>query len=116
VKAGQSPPGVIWRDGSRHWLGTGGAPVGLFAESEYREGIVKLESGDVLIAFSDGLIEATNQDGEEWGIQGLLKAAACGAQCSQDTGDLVKLIFHAMDEFSKGHQTDDATLAVVRVI
>ena len=43
-------------------------------------------------------------------------AAACGAQCSQDTDDLVKRIFHSMDEFSKGHQTDDATLAVVRVI
>ena len=116
VNAGHNPPVVIRRDGSMHWLGTGGAPVGLFADSEYREGIVKLESGDVLIAFTDGLIEATNQDGKEWGVQGLLKAAACGAQCSQDTGDLVKLIFHSMDEFSKGHQTDDATLAVVRVI
>jgi sigma-B regulation protein RsbU (phosphoserine phosphatase) len=98
-----------------HWLETGGAPVGLFADSEYREGIVKLETGDLLIAFTDGLIEATNQDGEEWGVQGLLKAAACGAQCSQDTGGLVNLIFNNMDDFSKGHQTDDATLAVVRV-
>ena len=69
----------------------------------------------MLIAFTDGLIEATNQDGEEWGVQGLLKAAACGAQCSQDAGDLVNLIFNAVDDFSKGDQTDDATLAVVRV-
>jgi hypothetical protein len=61
-------------------------------------------------------IEATNQDGEEWRVQGLLKAAACGAQCFQDTGDLVNLIFHFMDNFSKEHQTDDVTLAVVRVI
>ena len=38
------------------------------------------------------------------------------AQCSQDAGDLVNLIFNSMDDFSKEHLTDDATLAVVRVI
>jgi sigma-B regulation protein RsbU (phosphoserine phosphatase) len=115
VNAGHNPPVVIRRDGSMHWLETGGAPVGLFADSQYGEGIVKLETGDLLIAFTDGLIEAANQDGEEWGVQGLLKAAACGAQCSQDAGGLVNLIFNRMDDFSQGHQTDDATLAVVRV-
>lgn len=76
--------------------------------------MVKLETGDLLIAFTDGLIEATNQDGEEWGVQGLLKAASCGAQCTQDAEDLVNLVFNAMDDFSKGHQIDDATLAVLR--
>ncbi|MGA1988359.1 MAG: PP2C family protein-serine/threonine phosphatase [Candidatus Sulfotelmatobacter sp.] len=120
VNAGHNPPVLIRRDasmqdGSMHCLETGGAPVGLFADSEYREGTVKLETGDLLIAFTDGLTEATNQNGEEWGVQGLLQAAARGAQCSQNTDDLVNLIFHSMDEFSKGHQTDDATLAVVRV-
>jgi len=116
VNAGHNPPVVIRRDGTMNWLETGGSPVGLFADSEYAEGIVELETSDLLIAFTDGLTEATNPGGQEWGVQGLLKAAAFGTQCSQDTGDLVKLIFHSMDEFSKGHQTDDATLAVVRVI
>jgi len=115
VNAGHNPPVVIRQDGSLYWLETGGAPVGLFADSEYREGIVKLETGDLLIAFTDGLIEATNQDGEEWGVQGLLQAAACRAQDCQDARELVNLIFNRMDDFSKGHQTDDATLAVVRV-
>ena len=115
VNAGHNPPVVIRRDGSMHWLETGGAPVGLLADSEYQEGIVKLETGDLLVAFTDGLIEATNQDGEEWGVQGLLKAAACGVQHSQNAGDLVNLIFNTMDDFSKEHQSDDATLAVVRV-
>jgi sigma-B regulation protein RsbU (phosphoserine phosphatase) len=115
VNAGHNPPVVIRRDGSMHWLETGGAPVGLFSDSEYGEGIVKLETGDLLIAFTDGLIEATNQEGEEWGVQGLLKAAASGAQCYEDAENLVNLIFNTVDVFSQGHQTDDATLAVVRV-
>jgi sigma-B regulation protein RsbU (phosphoserine phosphatase) len=99
-----------------HWLETGGAPVGLFADSEYGEGIVQLEAGDLLIAFTDGLIEATDRGGEEWGSQGLSKAAACAARCSQDAGSLVNSVFNTMEAFSQGHQTDDATLAVVRVI
>jgi sigma-B regulation protein RsbU (phosphoserine phosphatase) len=116
VNAGHNPPVVIRRDGPMQCLETGGAPVGLFADSEYGEGSVQIETGDLVIAFTDGLIEATNQDGEEWGVQGLLKAAASAAQCSQDAGDLVNLSFNSMDDFSKGHQTDDATLAVVRAI
>jgi sigma-B regulation protein RsbU (phosphoserine phosphatase) len=116
VNAGHNPPVVIRRDGSMHYLETGGAPVGLFADSEYGEGSVHIETGDLVMAFTDGLIEAANQDGEEWGVQGLLKAAASAAQCSQDAAGLVNLSFNSMDDFSKGHQTDDATLAVVRVI
>lgn len=116
VNAGHNPPVVLRRDGSVHYLETGGPPVGLFTNSDYREGSAKLESGDLLIAFTDGLTEATNQDGEEWGSYGLLKAAACAMQCRQDAGDLVNLIFNSMDDFSKDHQTDDATLVVVRVI
>src|SRR5579862_9407315 len=53
VNAGHNPPVVIRRDGSMHWLERGGAPVGLFADSEYGEGMVKLEAGDLLIAFTD---------------------------------------------------------------
>lgn len=116
VNAGHHPPVVLRRDGSTHGLETGGAPVGLFADSEYREGSIQLENGDLVIAFTDGLIEATNQDGEEWGTQGLLRAAARAAQCSPDAEDLVQLIFNSLDDFSNEHQNDDATLAVVRVL
>jgi sigma-B regulation protein RsbU (phosphoserine phosphatase) len=86
----------------------------MFPDSIYEEKIVELEAGDLVIAYTDGVVEATNQDGEEWGVQGLLKVSACGAQRSQDAADLVNSIFNTMDDFSKGHQTDDATLAVVR--
>jgi phosphoserine phosphatase RsbU/P len=116
VNAGHTPPVVIRRDGSMDCLEIGGTPTGLFEDSEYQEGSIKLESGDLVIAFTDGLTEATNQDGEEWGVQGLLNAAVSGSQYLQDAEDLVHLIFNSMDDFSKERQTDDATLAVVRVI
>ena len=115
VNAGHHPPIVIRKDGSRQFLDTGGAPVGLFGNSEYEQGFVQFEAGDLMIGFTDGLIEATNPDGEEWGVQGLLKAVASNEQHSRNSEDLLNLIFNSMDDFSKAHQNDDATLAVVRV-
>jgi sigma-B regulation protein RsbU (phosphoserine phosphatase) len=116
VNAGHNPPVVIRRDSSIHRLETSGAPVGLFADWEYQEGSVKLAPGDLVIAFTDGITEATDRDGEEWGVHGLLKAAVCAELHSQDAEDLVNLIFTSMDNFSQEHQNDDATLALVRVV
>jgi sigma-B regulation protein RsbU (phosphoserine phosphatase) len=87
----------------------------MFPDSVYEEKIVELEAGDLVIAYTDGVVEATNENGEEWGVQGL-KAAVYGAQRSQNADDLVNLIFDSIDDFSQRQQTDDATLAVVRMI
>jgi sigma-B regulation protein RsbU (phosphoserine phosphatase) len=116
VNAGHNPPFVLRRNGSVHWLETGGAPVGMFPDSNYEESFVRLDPGDLVIAYTDGIIEAANPSGEEWGVQGLLQATAAWAPlCAADADDLVRFIFNSMDEFSEGCQTDDATLAVVRV-
>jgi sigma-B regulation protein RsbU (phosphoserine phosphatase) len=117
VNAGHNPPVVLRRNGSVDWLETGGAPVGIFPDSIYEESIVQLDPGDLVITYTDGVIEAANQSGEEWGVQGLLQAAAAWAgQYAEDAEDLVRLIFSSMDDFSRGRQTDDATLAVLRVL
>jgi sigma-B regulation protein RsbU (phosphoserine phosphatase) len=117
VNAGHNPPVVLRVDGSVHWLETSGAPVGMFPDSNYQESIVQLNAGDLIIAYTDGVIEATNPGREEWGIQGLLKAtAAWEPQCSRGAEGLVQLIFNSMDEFSRGCQTDDATLAILRAV
>jgi len=116
INAGHNPAAVLRRHGSVEWLETGGAPVGMFPDWIYEERVVELETGDLVIAYTDGVVEATNQNGEEWGVQGLLKAAGYGAQRSRNAGDLVNSILNSMDDFSQGHQTDDATLAVVRAI
>jgi sigma-B regulation protein RsbU (phosphoserine phosphatase) len=117
VNAGHTPPIVLRRDGSIDALETGGAPVGMFPDSSYEEGVVQLDPGDLVITCTDGVIEAANQSGEEWGVQGLLKATAAWArQGSESAEHLVRSIFNSMDDFSRGCQTDDATLAVLRVL
>jgi sigma-B regulation protein RsbU (phosphoserine phosphatase) len=113
VNAGHPPPMVLRRDGSILWLETGGAPVGIFSDWTYQEGTVQLRAGDKVLAFTDGVTEVVNPNGDEWGIEGLRKVAArTGAPCAQD---MVRSIFFSMDEFSGGRQTDDATVVALRV-
>ena len=58
VNAGHNPPMVIRPNGSIVWLETGGAPVGLFPDSTYKEGTVQLHPGDLVVAYTDGVAEA----------------------------------------------------------
>jgi sigma-B regulation protein RsbU (phosphoserine phosphatase) len=117
VNAGQNPPVVLRQNGSTDQLETGGAPVGMFPDSTYEEGVAQLDPSDVVITYTDGVIEAENQWGEEWGVQGLLNAAAARArQGDENAEQLVRSIFNYMDDFTQGCQMDDATLAVLRVL
>ena len=117
VNAGHNPPVVVRADGSVDWLEAGGPPVGMFPDSTYEEKVVRLEPGDFVIAYTDGVTEATNPGGEAWGVQGLLRAAAgWEPKNSDDAEDLVRLIFNSMDDFSRRCQSDDVTLAVLRAL
>ncbi|MFZ0960340.1 MAG: PP2C family protein-serine/threonine phosphatase [Terriglobia bacterium] len=113
VNAGHNPPMVLRRDGSVIWLEAGGAPIGLFPDSTYEVCTVQLHPGDLVVAYSDGVTEAVNPAGEEWGAEGLRRATAeSGAKCGEE---IVHDIFTSMDEFSRRFQTDDATVVVLRV-
>jgi len=113
VNAGHTPPIVIRRDGSVERLEAGGAPVGMFADWPYEEGTVRLHSGDLVVAYTDGVVEAENPLGEAWGVEGLLRVATDHrGRCADD---LVQAIFKAMDKFTRGRQSDDATVVALRV-
>lgn len=116
VNAGHNPPAVLRRNGAIDWLRPGGAPVGMFPDSTYEESIVQLDPGDVVVAYTDGVIDAENPASEEWGVEGLLRAASAPPQCVEDAEDLVQSIVNSMDDFSGGRQTDDATVVILRVI
>lgn len=113
VNAGHNPPIVIRQDGSIIELETGGVPIGMFPEWPYEERTIQLDPGDLVLAYTDGVIEAVNTAGEEWEVEGLCRAAVeSGAQCADD---IVQAIFTTMDEFSQGCQTDDATVVALWV-
>jgi sigma-B regulation protein RsbU (phosphoserine phosphatase) len=106
--AGHNPPVVVRRDGSIARLEASGGPVGMFQDSHYEDAAVHLDPGDLVVAYTDGVVEAVSPDGEEWGLRGLLAAVAV-CQIRQPES-IVEAAFAALDEFSCGRQTDDATI------
>jgi phosphoserine phosphatase RsbU/P len=113
INAGHNPPMVVRPDGSILWLTTGGAPVGMFPDSIYQEGSVQLGTGDSILLYTDGVIEALNPAHCEWGTEGF-RIAATESE-AESAGEMVEAIMRSMDRFSHSRQIDDATVAVVRV-
>lgn len=68
VNAGHQPPMIVRPGGSVVWLESGRAPVGIFPGWSYEEGLVRLDPGDVVVACTDGVTEAINPAGEDWGV------------------------------------------------
>ena len=114
VNAGHNPPVIFHPDGSIKWLEPSGAPVGLFPDATWQERVVPLGPGDRVIAYTDGVTEACSPSGEEWGSKGLLRAAQ--ARRTKSADELVRSILDSMDDFSRGVQTDDATVAILRIL
>ena len=96
-------------------LEVGGGVLGLFRESSYYQTTVTLESGDLVIAYTDGISEAMNVQGQLWGEDRLIqKAEECAGLGAADTIDL---LLDAVSSFAAGApQRDDIALVVLRVI
>jgi phosphoserine phosphatase RsbU/P len=113
VNAGHNPPVVIHRDGSHHRLEEGGIVLGVFTSQSFATGSLQLEPGDRIVLFTDGVTEAGNADGEEFGEARLVELVtsnrAAGAK------DIQERILSAAGEFSRGNWTDDATMLVIAV-
>jgi hypothetical protein len=71
VNAGHNPPFLLRTNGEITELPAGGTVIGMFPETSYEESAVTLGSGDVLIAFTDGVVEAHNDAEEEFGEERL---------------------------------------------
>ena len=113
VNAGHNPPMLVRRNGQTTWLEADAPPVGFFATTVYTTRTVQLRPGDLIVAWTDGVVEATNRDGEEWGVPGVLAAVAtCPARKPES---VVASVFTALDEFSGDRQTDDATVLAALV-
>jgi len=115
VNAGHNPPLVRRADGSIQWLQIGGAPVGLFQAWSYEEGSVQLNRGDVLVAYTDGIVEAQNACGDEWGARRL---AGIVDEAGHETAAQINgRIWKAVDRFAgRAGQRDDMTSLVLRVV
>ena len=110
--AGHNPPMVFGRNGVER-LDKGGLILGLFERATFEEGTLTLETGDLLVAFSDGVTEALSLDGEEYGEQRLLDCVQANREKSPP--EVLDSIFASVREFTAGAvQSDDVTALVLR--
>jgi len=73
INAGHNVPILRKKSGVVERLEVGGLPVGIFAESAYQVGTTRLENGDWLVIFTDGVVEAENAKEEEYGEPALIR-------------------------------------------
>lgn len=109
--AGHNPPLLVGRTGVRR-LECGGMVVGAFEGAVFDDDTQQLEPGDVLVAYSDGLTEARDPRGEEFGEERLLSCVK--AHCTLSATDLMECLLATVHQFSEGTaQTDDLTMLVL---
>ena len=117
VNAGHEPPLVLRKRGSHHVpipLESGGPVIGLLRQPSYREGVVSLNPGDLLVAYTDGLLETKNPGGEEWGWRRLVSTIEANA--GQRARDIVEGVMDSAETFACGTPLfDDMTLWLGRV-
>jgi serine phosphatase RsbU (regulator of sigma subunit) len=110
--AGQEPPLVVRQDGLG-WLETGGPVLGLLSVATYEFETVSLTPGDLVVIYSDGVTEARNRAGEEFGRDRLVDAVT-GGRGDRPDGVLEGLL-EAVRTFADGApQADDITALVLR--
>jgi sigma-B regulation protein RsbU (phosphoserine phosphatase) len=113
VNAGHNAPVVMHQDGSHHRLQEGGGVLGIFPNQSFALGTFRLEPGDRVVLFTDGVTEAGNIEGEEFGEERLVRLLNENRGASAK--EIEKKILDAASEFSRRNWQDDATLLILVV-
>ena len=114
VNAGHVPPMLVQRARATEWLDRGGPPVGLLPACTYDVGSITLQPEDILVAYTDGVIETRNMSGQQFGVNRVVAIAR--ASDDGTPGALSADITTAVEAFSGGAaQHDDMALVILRI-
>jgi sigma-B regulation protein RsbU (phosphoserine phosphatase) len=115
TNAGHNPPLLLEKDGSARFIERGGLPLGMFKNTRYYEYYLSMEPGQVLVLYTDGVTEATNGGGEEYGSERLEQAVRAGRQLS--ARELIDFIYKDVLEWTEGRgATDDITFFIIKAL
>jgi len=114
LNAGHYEPLVFAQDGNVRGLPGSGPPLGMFKESTYQTGEVSLRRGDLVVLYTDGLVDAETKEGDYFGTEGITAAI-------QDHRDLPleqiseQVVRRAREFSGEGSFEDDVTLFLMRI-
>jgi len=116
--AGQTQPILLsGKTGEAKLIETEGDafPLGIIDDADYRETHLQLTSGDLVIFYTDGVVEAKNKKGEMYGFERFLEAIKVNAGLENVNLFMEKLIDDINSFVGKAEQHDDLTIVVIKV-
>jgi phosphoserine phosphatase RsbU/P len=115
--AAHNPP-LLWRHNILQPLDTVGMLIGLEPDSVYEEGQILLQSGDTILYYTDGLTDASNQNGQRFDEENLHRVFDRACQQHEHPQAIIDDIFREIREFagSDEEQNDDMTAAILRLL
>ncbi len=115
VNAGHNAPVLLRSSDAIERLEAGGLPLGIRTDAPYEAGLKVLEAGDLLLIFTDGLVEAINDREEEFGEPRMLASLTAMRGAAADV--IVRRLMSDVEAFvGMAHQHDDITCLVARRI
>jgi sigma-B regulation protein RsbU (phosphoserine phosphatase) len=115
INAGHNLPILRRKSGAIERLDAGGLPLGIKADAPYETGTVTLEAGDWLVVFTDGVVEAVNEAGVEYGEEPLMGILTGGADLPP--AKMLSRIMVNLDSFvGTTPQQDDITCLVIKAV
>jgi phosphoserine phosphatase RsbU/P len=113
INAGHNPPLIGRVNGAIEELESGGFSLGMFGFATYETGQAKLEPGEALVVYSDGVSEANNAKGEEFGMERLGKVVR--ENLSRSAAGLRDKVESSLSSFCQNTPAgDDITLVIVK--
>ena len=113
ANAGHNAGLLVRKSGAVVRLEKGGAVLGPFPESCYEQCEVEISPGDRVLLFTDGITEARNEAGEEFGEERLMRLAVDNR--ALDARELQAIVTRAVSDYARDYFHDDATLVVLSV-
>ncbi len=111
--AGHNPPIWIHAGGTAGTVPGRGIALGVLDQVEYQEQEIRLEAGDALLLYTDGLTEAVNMRLEEFGWSHVLDVVR--ANCAGSARELLQALTSAVDaHVGEAEVFDDMTIVVVK--
>jgi serine phosphatase RsbU (regulator of sigma subunit) len=111
VNAGHFPPVLVRADGTIERLSAGGPVLGVLSDGAYVQERTPIKSGDRLVLYTDGIIEAVNANGEMFSDERLIDLVVANRACSAPA--LQARLTEAVAGHTDGRLQDDATLIVM---
>lgn len=113
--AGHNPPLLIKAGGETRYVTDGEQPLGMFRDTRYHENHLILAPGDVLVLYTDGLTEAENPAGEEFGRDRLVQAVK--ETLDRPAREMIASVQMAVLEWTASlGATDDVTFFIIKAL